>query len=407
MFIPTPNQANTTSTTTLCNNTQRQNPRRSAYLPFQSCSEQHLGCQTPAGFRGLDSGPSDGILLGSMATLSEAPQSHLFGIRETPGAGRGVFAKQDIAKGTVVYVADDLSAHVLFREYRNEVCWQCFWYDRGRKLPIRDPDHGVAFCSEPCQTEWNGRHDLDCLQAWRQLEAQVKRSGSNTDEFEGAVRPSPSEIERKWKVAEQSVRLLRGAPQQRRVKKELARLVAASVDAGRFSADVVSFQLNAVMARHIDAEQWPAILALEEDARPYSSATDLERHIASYYFLALVLPEKLAQIASAEMLGTVKGREVRNSFGIRSLDDEGSEFFGWGVWPSASYFNHNCDPNTDKERVGRTWVFRAQRDIAADEEICISYLGKDMGILREERNALLKKTWGFDCICQRCRGDDT
>ncbi|KAG6355281.1 hypothetical protein INS49_003242 [Diaporthe citri] len=341
-----------------------------------------------------------------MATLSQAPQSHLFSIQETPGAGRGVFAEQDIVKGTVVYVADDLSAHVLFREYRNEVCWQCFWYDRGRKLPIRDADHGVAFCSERCQTGWNGRHDLDCLQAWRQLEAQVKRSGSNTDEFEGAVRPSPSEIESKWKGAEQSVRLLRGAPQQRRSKKELARLVAASVDAGRFSADVVSFQFNAVMAQHIDPEQWPAILALEEDARPYSSTTDLERHIASYYFLALVLPEKLAQLASAEMLGTVKGREVRNSFGIRSLDDEGSEFFGWGVWPSASYFNHNCDPNTDKERVGRTWVFRAKRDIAAGEEICISYLGNDMGILREERSALLNKTWGFDCICRRCRGDD-
>lgn len=342
-----------------------------------------------------------------MATLSQAPQSHLFDIRETPGAGRGVFAKQDIARGTVVYVADDLSAHVLFREYRNEVCWQCFWYDRGRKLPIRDPDHGLSFCSEPCQAEWNGRHDLDCLQAWRQLEAQVKRSGSNTDEFANAVRPAPSEIESKWKAAAQSVKLLRGAPQQRRSKKGLSRLVAASVEAGRFSADVVSFQLNAVLARHMEPGQWPAILALEEDSQPYSSATDLERHIASYYFLALVLPENLAQIASAEMLGTFKGREVRNSFGIRSLDDEGSEFFGWGVWPSASYFNHNCDPNTDKERVGRTWVFRAKRDIAANEEICISYLGKDMSILREERSALLKKTWGFDCICQRCKGDDT
>lgn len=341
-----------------------------------------------------------------MSSLSQLPQSELFSIRETPGAGRGVFATKDIPRGTEVHVADDLSAHVLFREYRNEVCWQCFSYDRGRKLPIRDPDHGLAFCSDGCQMKWNGRHDLQCLQAWRQLETQVKQSGSNTDEFAGAVRPDPAEIESKWRAAEQTVKQLRGGPQQRRSKKELARLVAASVDAGRFSADVVSFQINAVLARHIDPGQWPAILALEEDTRPYSSATDLERHIASYYFLALALPEELARIASAEMLGTVKGREVRNSFGIRSLDDEGCEFFGWGVWPSASYFNHNCDPNTDKERVGRAWVFRAKRDIAAGEEVCISYLGKDMGILREERNALLRKTWGFDCICQRCKGDD-
>jgi SET and MYND domain-containing protein len=344
-----------------------------------------------------------------MANLSEAPQSELFGIRQTPGAGRGVFARQAIAKGTAIHVADDLSAHVLFREYRNEVCWQCLWYDRGKRLPIRDPDHGLAFCSEDCQGRWIGRHDPDCLSVWRHLETQVKRSGSNTDEFADAVRPEPAEIESKWRTAAQAVQQLRGSPKRgllKREKKELARLLAASVDAGLFSADVVSFQLNAVLSRHLDPAQWPATLALEEDTRPYSSTTDLERHIASYYFLSLMLPDELAQVASAEMLSTVKGREVRNSFGIRSLDDGGCEFFGWGVWPSASYFNHNCDPNTDKERVGRTWVFKAKRDISAGEEICISYLGRDMSILREERNALLKKTWGFECICQRCRGED-
>lgn len=349
-----------------------------------------------------------GVSLSSMATLSQAPESELFGIRETPGAGRGVFAKQAVAKGTVIYIADDLSAHVLFREYRNEVCWQCFWYDRGKKLPIRDPDHGLAFCSEDCQGKWIERHDPDCLSVWRHLEAQVKKSGSNTDEFANAVRPARAEIESKWRTAAQAVQQLRGSPHRgsKKGKKELARLLVASVDAGLFSADVVSFQLNAVLSRYTDPDQWLGTLALEEDAQPYSSTTDLERHIASYYFLSLMLPDELAKIASAEMLRNVKGREVRNSFGIRSLDDEGCEFFGWGVWPSASYFNHNCDPNTDKERVGRTWVFRAKRGIAADEEICISYLGKDMGILREERNALLKKTWGFECICQRCNGAD-
>jgi hypothetical protein len=343
-----------------------------------------------------------------MANLSQGPQSELFSIRHTPGAGRGVFAKQDISKGTTIYVAEDLSAHVLFREYRNEVCWQCFWYDRGRKLPIRDPDHGVSFCSEDCQRKWFERQDPDCLSVWRHLEIQIKRSGSNTDEFANAVRPAEPEIESKWRTAAKSVQQLRGSPRRgsKKEKKELARLLAASVDAGLFSADVVSFQLNAVLSRHMNPEQWAATLALEQDTRPYSSAMDLERHIASYYFLALMLPDELAQIASAEMLSTVKGREVRNSFGIRSLDDEGCEFFGWGVWPSASYFNHNCDPNTDKERLGRTWVFKAKRDIVADEEICISYLGKDMGILREERNALLRKTWGFDCICRRCRSED-
>lgn len=341
-----------------------------------------------------------------MANLSQVPRSDLFSIREVPGAGRGVFATRDIANGTEVHVANDLSAHVLFREYRNEVCWQCFLYDRGRKLPVRDSDHGLSFCSEDCQAEWKGRYSPGCLQAWRELEMQVKKSGTNSDEFAAAVAPTRSEVATKWSMAELSVKRIRGAPSQRHSKQELSRLLAASIKEGWFSADVVSFQINAVLAQRIDPEQWEAILALEGETHPYRSTVDLERHIASFYFLALVLPDELARIASAEMLSTIKRQEVRNSFGIRSLDDEGSEFFGWGVWPSASYFNHNCDPNTDKERVRRTWVFRAKRDIAVGEEICISYLGKDMSILREERNALLKKTWGFDCICQRCKGDD-
>ena len=96
-------------------------------------------------------------------------------------------------------------------------------------------------------------------------------------------------------------------------------------------------------------------------------------------------------------------RDCHNSFGLRSLDDGGDEMFGFGVWASASYWNHSCLANLEKERVGRTWRFWAKRDIAEGEELCITYLGLETPELDlEERRKRTKETWAFECGCQRC-----
>jgi SET and MYND domain-containing protein len=121
------------------------------------------------------------------------------------------------------------------------------------------------------------------------------------------------------------------------------------------------------------------------------------------------LPAPLLPFISASLLHDIKTRETHNSFGIRSLDDQGSEFFGYGVWPSASYFNHSCAQNLRRTRRGRIWVFSAGRDIAAGEQLYISYVtSEDSGghtLGWRERSANLKKTWGFDCACERCGGE--
>ncbi|KAL1652085.1 hypothetical protein SLS58_000209 [Diplodia intermedia] len=90
-------------------------------------------------------------------------------------------------------------------------------------------------------------------------------------------------------------------------------------------------------------------------------------------------------------------RDSMNSFGIRSLDDEGAEFFGYGVWTSASYFNHSCSPNVEKKRVGRAWHFTACRDVRKGEELCITYLsGEERALNTDARRKLLANSWGFN-----------
>lgn len=99
-----------------------------------------------------------------------APLSPIFVVRDTPSAGRGVFATQDIAKGAPLWATDNPSAEVIQREYRRELCAWCFAYNRGRDWKIRDNSIGFAFCSTTCQQTWIEAIGEDGLRAWKEVE---------------------------------------------------------------------------------------------------------------------------------------------------------------------------------------------------------------------------------------------
>jgi len=69
---------------------------------------------------------------------------------------------------------------------------------------------------------------------------------------------------------------------------------------------------------------------------------------------------------------------------------------------SASFFNHSCVPNVADHAVGPNGIiaFMAERDIAAGDELFISYAAvSDARELRQERLSL---QYGFACRCDRC-----
>lgn len=69
-----------------------------------------------------------------------------------------------------------------------------------------------------------------------------------------------------------------------------------------------------------------------------------------------------------------------------------------------SCINHSCDPNCTAacDSGDRTATLLAQRDIAAGEEITLSYI--DVSLPYKRRQAELRD-YGFVCKCERCTAD--
>lgn len=236
------------------------------------------------------------------------------------------------------------------------------------------------------------------------MEQLVKGRSKEDSEMVDAELPRPKrqEIKEAWEAADAQASLIRiargsnGVTKQHR--KALSRALAAPIN-----PDILSFCLSGLLWHQRCPEQYPSLLALADDETPYHSTDDLAAFTRAYLHLVSVLPPTLLPNTTAGTLITMSSRDSHNSFGIRSLEDEGSEFFGYGCWPAASYFNHSCMPNVDKIRVGRAWEFRSAKDVKCGEELCITYLsGEERKWSREKRMETLKKNWGFECGCGRC-----
>lgn len=74
-----------------------------------------------------------------------------------------------------------------------------------------------------------------------------------------------------------------------------------------------------------------------------------------------------------------------------------------GIFPRIAKLNHSCRPNAVSVSVGGRRVIWAGRDVAAGEEVTITYapLTQDTGA----RRARLAQ-WGFRCDCQACAASD-
>jgi len=109
-------------------------------------------------------------------------------------------------------------------------------------------------------------------------------------------------------------------------------------------------------------------------------------------------------------------KEECNSFGLYTFEYTGSKThrqpFGLALHPQAIFFNHSCSPNAGYVSRHGQLIFYALQDLNPNDEICISYLPleKDNNASSIQRKEYLKKTFFFDCDCERCNNphfDDT
>ena len=336
------------------------------------------------------------------------PSSDHFSVRAIPSSGRGVIASRSIPAGTVVLNSDAPAAHVIFRQYRKEVCAHCFEYDRGRTLPVRDNDTGKVYCTERCRERWlQGQGPLG-VAAWQALHKFVQARGkalSNTDTIMATTaKPELDAINAAWREAESHAQL--HSPKSSTSSKGNKKHQASANQSymRQLDPDILGLFLSGILFYHNHSETWQDdVCSLAIDEQPYKSTEDLEAHCNSFVQLRTMLPVELLPSCASTVCQTLVDGGSHNAFGIRAGSEDGEEYMGYALYPSASYFNHSCDPNLMKRRLGSTWEFMAARDIRDGEECCITYLGgdeKELSVVR--RRSRLKEVWGFGCMCERC-----
>jgi hypothetical protein len=90
-----------------------------------------------------------------------------------------------------------------------------------------------------------------------------------------------------------------------------------------------------------------------------------------------------------------------NAFSCQ-MHDGGEDEAYMCLFPSVARINHACRPNAHARFLPKTLLMeiKALRDIAAGEEISISYGRVDLKF--QERRRLYKDGWNFECTCDMC-----
>ncbi|CAN4120514.1 unnamed protein product [Withania somnifera] len=114
---------------------------------------------------------------------------------------------------------------------------------------------------------------------------------------------------------------------------------------------------------------------------------------------------------SKELTGALLGKDKVNAFGLMEPFGCGKErgVRGYGIYPIASFFNHDCLPNAcrfeyvDSDvdcRSNTDIIVRMIHDVPQGREICLSYF--PVNFRYAERQQRLKEDYGFTCNCDRC-----
>lgn len=346
------------------------------------------------------------------------PTSEHFNVQAIPNAGRGVIARHHLPEETTILSTTAPAAHVIFRQYRKEVCAHCFEYDRGRTLPVRDGETGKVFSSTRCRDGWLADHGVLGYESWRALHtfvmAKNKAVGRPSSAFSCAFKPKKDVVDRAWSQAEEQAQIysasqlprddLSRPPSSARPNSKLQAKSLSQDWMKRVDPDILGYFLSGILYRHQHPDRWHEdVMGLAMDEEPYKSPEELAAHCNSFVQLCTIVPQALLESCTATVCQTLVNAGSHNAFGIRSGSDDGEEYAGYALYPSASYFNHSCAPNVLKRRVGSSWEFVTAREVEEGEECCITYLGGDEKHLTvSERRTRLSDTWAFECICERC-----
>ncbi|GLJ44547.1 hypothetical protein SUGI_0935530 [Cryptomeria japonica] len=117
---------------------------------------------------------------------------------------------------------------------------------------------------------------------------------------------------------------------------------------------------------------------------------------------------------SPELTASLLSKDKQNAFGLMAPVQQGGErqVRAYAIYAQASFFNHDCLPNAcrfdyvDKPGDHNTnIIIRSLHDIQDGSEICLSYFPVNWPYA--ERQKRLLEDYGFSCMCDRCRVEET
>ena len=305
-------------------------------------------------------------------------------IRSTP-KGRSVFARETLAAGELICSTFPYAVVVKW-SHRHDVCHYCFsLFDsatRNEGSELSECEKCVArYCDDACRSKHASFHAaIEC-----DIFQQVPHQWQNICELGGEG------------VLERAI-LSAICLQRSRQSPEIP-----------FGASDATFEDVLAMAR-CDASHKSVVEAILTAVRFLSKKpddNDNDNDEATVRALIQVETSNVFSLLRESVLPIFSDGEVAEEWGEESIDDEPICAVGSLLLVRGGYFNHSCNANVAKITTNRGWGITelyTVKEIEAGEELCITYLS-DLRQSKDERTALLRKYYGFECACLRCTGD--
>lgn len=360
----------------------------------------------------------ENVLISPLKSIEDTLNSisEFFTVGPTRYGGRGCFARSPIPKGTQIHYCSTHVGSSIAKPFRKEVCTYCFNYNNGDPMKIKltkalkgkKEITSLHFCSEECLDKFVDQDAQEILLTNLSLVEQNYLLGLKKPEID-ALEPVGNldeQIDREWERVEQWSRQIDSMRVSKRIN-FLPRIDESEYLEIKYIVNVLfnKFKIKDGKAQLLSLEMFLfGLLQSTEREKYHKYPYLLFSYINIFKFIKLTCTAELQQFITTDTIRSLIGKNLSNAFGIWSnttSKNEDKEFLGFSVYPSASFFNHSCDPNIIKIRIRNDMRFETLRDIAAGEELCINY-GNFQNEEVEKRQLELQE-WFFNCGCTKCQ----
>jgi len=303
--------------------------------------------------------------LGVSIGLSHLYEPFPLDIRQTKCRGRIVVATRDIAAGETLLRSTHYTTSVC-DEFKSIVCSGCF-SPNIKSLQLKCAHcNEVFYCNAQCEAQ--AEHFADECAALQKLHT-LPRSSFTPDQW--------SEIRMIVKMtAKYVIEKATGQPQQQKTQ------------------TLLNPALNP--RDKIHSALWSDVCRLVPNRETFSESVQADVNRMSRFVLASMPSVGGLQLSDIE---DTFYRERCNCFGIWDSDDR---CLGAALYPTASFFNHSCIPNSSRYvDVNGVVSIKALYPIPANTEITIAYIDVKNRPTKSRVDEL-KGYYLFECCCPRC-----